>query len=134
MPSNNKFPGGLSAAEVFISTLAAIASPLSDSNITVIEAKVGIVPDNEIDSEIADPDTIFDPSKNGTGTPGNDTRDSNVMLVAAVPGGRAVLNAADAFAAFNAAGQGVAGLNAVQSLLNAQPLIPAENADGGANE
>ena len=125
--SNNQFPGGLSAAQAFMGVLVALGSPLSDSDLTIIEGSVGIAPDNIIDSEVEDPDTLFDPSKNGTGTPGNDTRNSNVLIVAPRDGGRSVLNAADASATFSAAGQGEAGLRAVQSLLNAQPLIPAVN-------
>jgi hypothetical protein len=124
--SNALFPGGLAAALVFSKTLADVASTLpEDSSLTIISPnRVGIVPPNVDDSDIEN-DEVFDPAKNGTGSVGNDTKDSNVVFECAVKGGKTYSNAKRLMDAFVAAGGGETGLYAAQTIVNIQPLIAA---------
>lgn len=135
--SSTPFPGGLAAALVLSQTFADVAATLpEDSRLTIIAPnQVGIVAQGLDDGNITDPVEALDPKRNGTGTPGNDTSsEDNVIFWCAKSSsdtqpGSAVINAKTLLDVFMEAGGGETGLYAAQAALNAQPLIPAVNAE-----
>jgi hypothetical protein len=132
---NTPYPGGLAAAIRFWEEeLAPAAGTLADSSITVNSPnKIGIVAPNIDDQQMDLTPEIFDPARNGTGTPGNDTRsDANVFVWTTVPstdgpGGSSFTSAYSVMMAFNAAGGGMNGVLAAQAVVNASPVIPPTN-------